>query len=88
MENRFPIFDVSPAVTYGEELVPAKAIADESVNVRATVIREGHDKLVVEAVLVDPQGMEVDRVAMREYWPGTDRSIQLGFDRPRNRCVI
>ena len=73
MENRFPIFDVSPAVIYGEELVPAKAIADESLNVRATVIREGHDKLIVEAVLVDPQGMEVDRVAMREYWPGTDR---------------
>ena len=47
MENRFPIFDVSPVVHYGNELVPVKAVAKEAINVRATVIREGHDGLVV-----------------------------------------
>ena len=73
MENRFPIFDVSPVVHYGDEIVPAKAIADEAINIRATVIREGHDGLLVEAVLVSPTGVETSRVTMREYWPGTDR---------------
>ena len=73
MENRFPIFDVSPVVHYGDELIPAKAISDEAINVRATVIREGHDGLVVEAVLVSPTGVETNRMGMREYWPGTDR---------------
>jgi len=73
MENRFPIFDVSPVVHYGDAIVPAKAIADEAINIRATVIREGHDGLLVEAVLVDPKGVENARATMREYWPGTDR---------------
>jgi starch synthase (maltosyl-transferring) len=73
MENRFPIFDVTPVVRYGEEIIPTKAIANESINVRATVIREGHDGLIVEAVLVDPQGVVATRTPMREYWPGTDR---------------
>ena len=73
MENRFPIFDVAPIVRYGDAFVPVKSIANESINVRATVIREGHDGLVVEVVLLDPSGMEVNRVLMREYWPGTDR---------------
>jgi starch synthase (maltosyl-transferring) len=73
MENRFPIFDVTPVVRYGEEIIPTKAIANESINVRATVICEGHDGLIVEAVLVDPQGVVATRTPMREYWPGTDR---------------
>ena len=73
MENRFPIFDVTPVVRYGEEIIPTKAIANESINVRATVIREGHDGLIVEVVLVDPQGVVATRTPMREYWPGTDR---------------
>lgn len=73
MENRFPIFDVSPRVQFGDENVPVKAIADEAINVRATVVREGHDGLIVEAVLVNPLGVEAKRAPMREYWPGTDR---------------
>jgi len=73
MENRFPIFDISPVVLYGDERVPVKSIVNESINVRATVIREGHDGLIVEAVLLNPLGVEVSRTPMREYWPGTDR---------------
>ena len=41
MEKRFPILDVDPVVRYGEEIIPTKAIANESISVRATVIREG-----------------------------------------------
>ncbi len=73
MENRFPIFDVSPQIHYGDELIPAKAIAGEATNIRATAIREGHNFPIVEVVLVDPSGVEVSRTRMREYWPGTDR---------------
>ena len=73
MKNRFPIFDVSPAVLYGDELIPCKAIANESITIRATVVREGHDRPVVEAVLLDPSGIERARASMREFWPGTDR---------------
>lgn len=73
MENRFPIFDITPIVRYGDEIIPVKSIANEAINIRATVIREGHEGLVVEVVLVDPSGVEVNRVRMREYWPGTDR---------------
>ena len=73
MENRFPIFDVTPQVHYGDQLIPIKAIANEAINVRATAIREGHNFPIVEVVLVDPSGIEVSRTRMREYWPGTDR---------------
>ena len=73
MENRFPIFDVTPQVHYGDQLVPAKAIAGEAINVRATAIREGQKFPIVEVVLVDPSGVEASRTRMREYWPGTDR---------------
>ena len=73
MENRFPIFDITPIVQYGDQIIPVKSISNEAINIRATVIREGHEGLVVEVVLVDPSGVEVNRVQMREYWPGTDR---------------
>ncbi|MEJ0014151.1 MAG: maltotransferase domain-containing protein [Actinomycetota bacterium] len=73
MENRFPIFDVSPQIYYGDELIPAKAIANEAINIRATAIREGHNFPNVEVVLLDPFGIEVSRTRMHEYWPGTDR---------------
>jgi starch synthase (maltosyl-transferring) len=73
MRNRFPIFDVEPVVHFGGGLRPAKAVANEELNVRATIIREGHEALFAEVVLLDPQGRESSRVPMREYWPGTDR---------------
>jgi len=73
MRNRFPIFDVTPSVYFGGEFRPAKAVIDEEVNVRATIVREGHEKLFAEVVLLDPSGKEISRTAMREYWPGTDR---------------
>jgi starch synthase (maltosyl-transferring) len=73
MKNRFPVFDVTPSVHFGGEVRPAKGVTNEEISVRATIIREGHESLFAEVVLIDPHGREVQRNEMREYWPGTDR---------------
>lgn len=73
MIGRIPIEDISPVVVFGGEFVPVKAIAQEEITIAATVFREGHDSLGVEAVLVDASGDEVQRARMREIWSGTDR---------------
>ena len=73
MIGRIPIEDISPVVIFGGEFVPVKAIAREEITVSATVFREGHDGLGVQAILLDHQGQELQRVRMREIWAGTDR---------------
>lgn len=73
MIGRIPIENISPVVTFGGEFVPVKAIAHEKITVAATVYREGHDGLGVQAVLTDIRGQELQRIRMREIWPGTDR---------------
>ncbi len=54
MVGRIPILDVMPQVACGNH--PAKAAVGEEIAVSATVIREGHDALAAEVVLVDPAG--------------------------------
>ena len=54
MVGRIPILDVMPQVACGRH--PAKATVGEQLPIAATVIREGHDALAAEAVLVDPSG--------------------------------
>jgi starch synthase (maltosyl-transferring) len=71
--GRIAIEDISPVVAFGGEFVPVKAIADEEITISATVFREGHDSVGVQAVLLDGDEREVRRVRMREFWPGTDR---------------
>ena len=73
MIGRIPITDVSPSVYFGGEFVPVKAIPNEEITVSATVIREGHDPFGAEALLRDHSGKEIQRVKMKEVWPGTDR---------------
>lgn len=73
MIGRIPIEDISPVVTFGGEFVPVKAIAREEITISATAFREGHDGLGVQAILLDGQGKELQRVRMREIWQGTDR---------------
>ncbi len=73
MIGRIPIEEISPVVRFGGERVPVKAIAGEEITITATVFREGHDALGVEAILSDAQGKELARSRMREIWPGTDR---------------
>ena len=73
MIGRFPIVDISPVIYFGGEFVGAKAIPHESLPISTTIVREGHDGFVAEALLFNPDGKEVQRVPMREIWPGTNR---------------
>jgi starch synthase (maltosyl-transferring) len=73
MIGRFPIIDIAPVTIFGGEFVPAKAIPNEKLPVSATIIREGHEGFSAFAILINPQGKEFQRVAMREVWPGSSR---------------
>jgi len=69
--GRIPILDIEPVVECGRR--PAKAVAGETFQVTATVIREGHGMLGAAVVLRDPAGRNGPPVRMRELAPGTDR---------------
>ncbi|WP_416383280.1 MULTISPECIES: alpha-1,4-glucan--maltose-1-phosphate maltosyltransferase [unclassified Microbacterium] len=71
MVGRIPVIDVHPLIEGGE--LPAKATRGEPLPVRATVFREGHDRLGAEVVLIDPDGARRPPVRMREIAKGTDR---------------
>ncbi|GGH42503.1 alpha-1,4-glucan--maltose-1-phosphate maltosyltransferase [Microbacterium album] len=71
MLGRIPVIDVHPLVDLGSR--PAKATEGEPLPVRATVFREGHDRLGAEVVLTGPDGARRAPVRMREQRPGTDR---------------
>jgi starch synthase (maltosyl-transferring) len=73
MIGRFPILDIAPRVEFGGEIVGVKAIPHEDIAISATIIREGHDPVNGEVVLVNPAGEEVSRSAMHEIWPGSAR---------------
>ena len=73
MITRIPITDISPAVNFGGELVPVKAVAGEVIAVTATIFREGHDALGAHTLLFDDKGKEIARTPMREIWRGGDR---------------
>jgi len=69
--GRIPILDIQPVVECGHR--PAKAVTRESVQVSATVFREGHEMLGAGVVLRDPAGKCHPIVTMHELVPGTDR---------------
>ncbi|MGW2260585.1 alpha-1,4-glucan--maltose-1-phosphate maltosyltransferase [Streptomyces sp. NPDC001780] len=71
MIGRIPVLDVRPSVDGGRR--PAKAVSGETIQVTATVFREGHDAVAADVVLVDPAGRPGPRAPMRELAPGTDR---------------
>ena len=73
MITRIPITEISPAVNFGGELVPVKAVAGEVIAVTATIFREGHDGLGAHTLLFDDKGKEIARTPMREIWRGGDR---------------
>lgn len=80
MDKRFPIYDINPIVYFGDEFRGAKAVVNERIPINASVVREGHDALGVQVILSNPEGDEVQRVLMREIWPGLDRFE--GYVRP------
>ncbi|RKS72985.1 uncharacterized protein DUF3416, partial [Actinomadura pelletieri DSM 43383] len=69
--GRIPIIDVAPVVGCGRW--PAKAVVGETVEVSATVFREGHERLGAAVVLRTPESEELPGRRMREVAPGTDR---------------
>jgi starch synthase (maltosyl-transferring) len=71
--NRIPVTDISPAVFFGGEFVPVKAIAGEEIEVSATIFREGHDALGADVLLFDHKGIELSRTRMRDHADGSDR---------------
>ena len=54
--GRIPVTKVSPVIEGGA--YPAKASVGESIPIRATVFREGHDAVNASVVLTDPEGRE------------------------------
>ncbi len=73
MISRIAISDISPAVYFGGEFLPVKAVAGETIQVSATAVIEGHEKLSAQVVLHDSRGKVVSRADMKETWPGTSR---------------
>src|SRR3954454_11650744 len=73
MVGRIPVMDVMPLVDLGR--LPAKATVGESLPVRATVFREGHDRLGAEVVLVAPDGSRRAPVRMVADGDTPDRYV-------------
>ncbi|WP_459973642.1 alpha-1,4-glucan--maltose-1-phosphate maltosyltransferase [Nocardioides pyridinolyticus] len=71
MVGRIPVMNVSPLVDLGRQ--PAKATVGEPFPVRATVFREGHDKLGAEVVLTGPDGQRRSPVRMAKDAEVPDR---------------
>ena len=73
MVGRIPVMDVMPLVDLGR--LPAKATVGEALPVRASVFREGHDKLGAEVVLVAPDGSRRAPVRMAPDGDLPDRYV-------------
>ncbi|WKN47285.1 alpha-1,4-glucan--maltose-1-phosphate maltosyltransferase [Nocardioides sp. Arc9.136] len=71
MVGRIPVMNVMPVVDLGRQ--PAKATVGEPLPVRATVFREGHDRLGAEVVLTDPSGTRRAPVRMTKHAEVPDR---------------
>src|SRR3954462_5195742 len=71
MVGRIPVMDVMPVVDLGGQA--AKATVGEPFPVRATVFREGHDRLAAEVVLTAPDGTKRPPVRMAKHESVPDR---------------
>ncbi|MGQ0631654.1 MAG: maltotransferase domain-containing protein, partial [Sporichthyaceae bacterium] len=71
MTGRIPITDIRPQVDCGTR--PAKAVVGESLQISATIFREGHDAVAANVVLRDPRGRAGAWTPMQLVSPGTDR---------------
>lgn len=75
MISRIAISDISPAVFFGGEFLPVKAVPGERITVSATAVIEGHEKLTAQVVLHSDNGKVVSRSEMAENWPGSNRFV-------------
>lgn len=75
---RIPILELSPQVDEG--LWAATAFSGEVIPFRATAFREGHDKIGVDLILLDPAGQQTEH-HMHPLTPGTDRwEVEVQLD--------
>jgi len=70
MVGRIPVIDVSPQVERGR--YPVKGTVGEPFTVRATVFREGHDRLNADVVLTGPDGTRRPPVRMHPQEDGVN----------------
>ncbi|WP_343320326.1 alpha-1,4-glucan--maltose-1-phosphate maltosyltransferase [Arthrobacter sp. TMP15] len=68
--GRIPITNIQPVLEGGR--FPAKGVRGADVRVSAVVFREGHDALGVTAILIAPDGSEVQRTRLKPGAKGTD----------------
>jgi starch synthase (maltosyl-transferring) len=71
MVGRIAITDLSPTVSCGQ--YPARAVVGETLDVSATVFREGHDAVACNVVVTRPDGTTGPFLRMSPGAPGTDR---------------
>src|SRR5687768_2206679 len=69
--GRIPILNIQPVIDCGRW--PAKAVEGETIEVSATVFREGHEMLGAAVVLRPPGARPGPLLHMSEKAPGTDR---------------
>jgi len=76
--GRIPVLDIAPVIAGGARA--AKAVADEVVTISALVFREGHDAVAAEVIVINPDGIDAQRVRMNLVAEGTDRfEAQVSF---------
>ena len=84
--GRIPVTKVSPVIEGGA--YPAKASVGETIPIRATVFREGHDAVNASVVLTDPQGREILDPATGELVgrapEATVEDLERALDRARS----
>ncbi|WP_166392325.1 alpha-1,4-glucan--maltose-1-phosphate maltosyltransferase [Nocardioides ochotonae] len=71
MVGRIPVMNVHPLVDLGRQA--AKATVGEPLPVRATIFREGHDRLGADVVLTGPDGVRRPPVRMTPHPDVPDR---------------
>ena len=86
MVGRIPVMDVMPVVDLGR--LPAKAVVGEPFPVRATVFREGHDRLGAKVVLVGARRRRRPAGADGPDGAAPDRYVALGHPRRRGRLDL
>lgn len=64
--GRIPVGQVEPVIEHGA--YPSKATVNEAIPLRARIIREGHDKVAADVILISPSGKET-RQPLPQVWP-------------------
>lgn len=64
--GRIPVGQVEPVIEHGA--YPSKATVNEAIPIRARIIREGHDEVAADVILIAPSGKQI-RQPLPQVWP-------------------